>query len=211
MITLLIGLMPENMHQPVRKGANLNLEMVAEPVLTSNDNTSDWADAREYAPQVDNPAVRASLPRKRRKIAHAQDPPAGARDVRMNISDAGEETGDEGHAVVLESDGETYLVAPGPSPSEGFVLSVLVSTPSTAGKIMDVVEEPENDKNTITAPAPPPASSAGENSSTTSDAPKDDQKMPVADLPLPQLRCLQTRQCLRAGRQKQPPGYGFQV
>ncbi|KAG2345786.1 hypothetical protein BDR05DRAFT_88384 [Suillus weaverae] len=137
-------------------------------------------------PHLADPAVRASLPRKRRKIVPAQDSPAGAGDVRMNIGDAGEETGDEGHAVVLESDGETYLVTPGPSPSEGFVLSVLLSTPSTDGKTMDVVEEPADDKNTVTAPAPPPASSAGENSTTITDAPMDDQKTPVADMPLPQ-------------------------
>jgi hypothetical protein len=108
----------------------------------------------------------------------------------MDIDAAGEETRDKGHAVVLESDGETYLVAPGPSPSEGFVLSVLLSTPSTDKKMMDVVEEPASDKNTAaTASAPkmtPPTSSTGENTTTTSDAPKDGQKTPVSDLPPPQ-------------------------
>ncbi|KAG1812903.1 uncharacterized protein BJ212DRAFT_438758 [Suillus subaureus] len=104
-------------------------------------------------PHLADPAVRASLPRKRRKVAHAQ---AGAGDVRMDTDGVGEETGDERHAVVLESDSETYLVAPGPSPSEGFVLSVLLSTPFTDEKIMDVVEEPANDKNTVTtAPVTP--------------------------------------------------------
>ncbi|KAG2137590.1 uncharacterized protein EDB93DRAFT_1210740 [Suillus bovinus] len=136
-------------------------------------------------PHLADPAVRASLPRKRRKIAHAQDPPAEAGDVRMDIDDAGEEAGNEGRAVVLESDKETYLVAPGPSPSEGFVLSILLSTPSTDGKIMDVVEEPANDKNTVTTASTPKitpsASSTGENTTTTSDAPKDDQKTPVPD------------------------------
>lgn len=142
-------------------------------------------------PHLADPAVRVSLPRKRRKILHAQDPPAGVGDVRMDIDGVGEETGDEGRAVVLESDSETYLVAPGPSPSEGFVLSILLATP-TNGKIVDAVEEPANDKNTVpTASAPkitPPASSAGENPTTTSDVPKDDQKtpVPVPDPPLPQ-------------------------
>jgi hypothetical protein len=141
-------------------------------------------------PHLADPAVRASLPRKRRKIVHAQDPPAGAGDVRMDIDGAGEETGDEGHAVVLESDGETYLVAPGPSPSEGFVLSVLLSTIPTDQKTMDVAEEPANDENTVTTASapkvtPPPTSSAGENPTTTSDASKDDQKMPVPDPPPP--------------------------
>ncbi|KAG1795085.1 uncharacterized protein HD556DRAFT_1365957 [Suillus plorans] len=142
-------------------------------------------------PHLADPAVRVSLPRKRRKILHAQDPHAGAGDVRMDIDGVGEETGDEGRAVVLESDSETYLVAPGPSPSEGFVLSILLATP-TNGKIMDAVEEPANDKNTVTtASAPkitPPASSASENPTTTSDVPKDDQKtpVPVPDPPLPQ-------------------------
>jgi hypothetical protein len=109
----------------------------------------------------------------------------------MDIDGAEEEIGDEGHAVVLESDGETYLVAPGPSPSEGFVLSVLLSTPSTDRKTMDIVEEPASDKNTVTTASapkttPPPTSSADENLTTTSDAPKDDQKTPVLDLPPPQ-------------------------
>ncbi|KAG2363132.1 hypothetical protein BDR07DRAFT_1405022 [Suillus spraguei] len=140
-------------------------------------------------PHLADPAVRASLPQKRRKIVHAQDPPAGTGDVRMDIDGTGKETRDVGHAVVLESDNEMYLVAPAPSSSEGFVLSILLSTPSTDRKIMDV-EEPANDKNTvITVPAPtmtpPPTSSAGENPTTTSDASKDDQKTPVPDPPPP--------------------------
>ncbi|KAG1737193.1 hypothetical protein EDB19DRAFT_996919 [Suillus lakei] len=139
-------------------------------------------------PHLADPAIRASLPRKRRKI----DPSAEGGDVRMDIDDAGaeEETGDERHSVVLESDGETYLVAPGTSPSEGFVLSVLLSTPSPGGKEMEVVEEPADDKDTVTtAPVPktpPPTSSAGEDPTSTSDAPKDDQKTPVPDPPPPQ-------------------------
>ncbi|KAG2042745.1 hypothetical protein BDR03DRAFT_944148 [Suillus americanus] len=133
-------------------------------------------------PHLADPAVRASLPRKRRKIVHAQ---AGAGDVRMDTDGAGEETGDERHAVVLESDGETYLVAPGPSSSEGFVLSILLSTTSTDRKMMDVVEEPVDDKNTVTTvPTTPP--STGENPTSTSDAPKDDQTSPVPDPPPPQ-------------------------
>jgi hypothetical protein len=105
----------------------------------------------------------------------------------MDTDGAGEETVDQGHAVVLESDGETYLVAPEPNPSEGFVLSILLSTPPTNGKTMDVVEEPANDKNavTITPVAPPPTSSAGENPTSTSDTPNDDQKTPVPDPPPP--------------------------
>jgi hypothetical protein len=136
-------------------------------------------------PHLADSAVRASLPRKRRKIVHAQ---AGAADVRMGTDGAGEETVDQGHAVVLESDGETYLVAPEPNPSEGFVLSILLSTPPTNGKTMDVVEEPANDKNAVTiAPVtPPPISSVGENPTSTSDTPKDDQKTPVPDPPPPQ-------------------------
>ncbi|KIK38334.1 hypothetical protein CY34DRAFT_15118 [Suillus luteus UH-Slu-Lm8-n1] len=91
----------------------------------------------------------------------------------MDIGGAGEETGDKGHAVVHESDSGTYLVAPGPSSSEGFVPSVHLSTPSTDMMMMDVVVEPASDKNTaatVTAPKmTPPTSSAGEIPTTTSD------------------------------------------
>ena len=99
-----------------------------------------------------------------------------------------DESEDERQAVVLESDGETYLIAPGPDPSEGYVLSVLLPTLPTDGKGSGVVEEPLDDKNTpTTAPTPKVESRTGESPTSAPtpaieiDAPKDDQQTPVPD------------------------------
>jgi hypothetical protein len=81
----------------------------------------------------------------------------------MDVDGTGDEGGDERHAVVLESDRETYLIAPGLGPSEGYVLSVLLSTP-TDGKWSGIAEAPVGDNIQTTAPQVEP--SAGENSIT---------------------------------------------
>jgi len=133
-------------------------------------------------PHLADPEVRASLPRKRRKVVHSQDPSAGEGSVRMDVDD---ESGDERHAVVLESDSETYLIAPGPGLSEGYVLSVFLPTP-TDGKGSGIGEAPvygENIPTSVSQVEP----SAGENSipiptpGIEVNAPKDDQQTPVSD------------------------------
>jgi len=112
-------------------------------------------------------------------------------DTRMDIDGAGDESGDERQAVVLESDSETYLVAPGLDPSEGYVLYVLLPAPSTDVKGPSINEQLVDDKNIpTTAPAPKTPrveSSAGSRATPTptsaieTDVSKDDKQTPVPD------------------------------
>lgn len=106
----------------------------------------------------------------------------------MDVNGTMDESGDERQAVILESDGETYLITPGPNPSEGYVLSVFLPTLPTDGKGSGVVEEFLDDKDTPATAPTPKVGSRTEESLTSAptpameiDAPKDDRPTPVPD------------------------------
>ncbi|OAX36385.1 hypothetical protein K503DRAFT_311090 [Rhizopogon vinicolor AM-OR11-026] len=70
-------------------------------------------------PYLADPEVRAFLPRKRWKVVHTQESSVNEGDASMDVDGAGDESGDERLAIVLDGDSETYLIAPGPGPSKG--------------------------------------------------------------------------------------------
>lgn len=120
---------------------------------------------------------------------HTQESSAKEGNARMHVDEVRDESGDERQAVVLESDGDTYLIAPGLDPSEGYVLYVLLPTPPTDGKGSCIDEQLVDDKNTpTTAPTPPRVeSSIGLHPTPTPmpaieiDAPNGDERISVPD------------------------------